>query len=88
MTIWAEWDVSSGQKRGLGAQGAERWDGGGEATRPASIAGIVLWFAAKGRLLCPKTRSIRKRAVSGSGDGRAPEKFEKFASRCQIEVTD
>ena len=88
MTIRAEWDVSSGQKRGLGAQGAECWDGGAEATRPASIAGIVLWFAAKGRFLCPKTRSIRKRAVSGSGNGRAPEKFEKPASRCQIEVPD
>ena len=88
MTIRAEWDVSSGKKRGLGAQGAERWDGGAEATRPASIAGIVLWFAAKGRFLCPKTRNIRKRAVSGSGNGRASEKFEKFASRCQIEVTD
>ena len=88
MTIRAEWDVSSGQKRGLGAQGAERWDGGAEATRPASIAGIVLWFAAKGRFLCPKTRSIRKRTVGGSGNGRAPERFEKFASRCQIEVKD
>ena len=88
MTIGAEWDVSSGKKRGLGAQGAERWDGGAEATRPASIAGIVLWFAAKGGFLCPKTRNIRKRAVSGSGNGRAPGKSEKFALRCQIEVTD
>ena len=88
MTIGAEWDVSSSQKRGLGAQGAECWDGGAEATRPASIAGIVLWLAPRGGFLCPKARNIRKRAVSGGGDGRAPEKLEKFASRCQIEVTD
>ena len=88
MTIWAEWDVSSGQKGGLGAQGAERWDGGAEATRPASIAGMVVWFAPRGGFLCPKTRNIRKRAVSGGGNSRAPEKLEKFASRCQVEVTD
>ena len=88
MTIRAEWDESSGQKGGLGAQGAECWDGRAEATRPASIAGMVVWLAPRGGFLCPKTRSIRKRAVSGSGNGRAPEKFEKFASRCQIEVTD